>query len=61
MNKKLQQEYEIKIRQLLYDVSLVDRIAIIERLGMKLRQQNSIETNRETNEFIKKGLKYKNG
>lgn len=50
---KTKQEIVIAIKQLLFHLPLSERIALIEKLGKQLRQQNSIETNREVNEFKK--------
>lgn len=48
------QELELAVKGLLFEVPLSERITIIERIGKQYRQQNSIETNRETNEFKRK-------
>lgn len=49
---------EIEIMQILLKYPLPKRIDMVERIGKKLRQQNSIETNREVNEFKRKqGIK----
>lgn len=45
---------EIEIMQILLKYPLPKRIDMVERIGKKLRQQNSIETNREVNEFKRK-------
>jgi ATP-dependent protease HslVU (ClpYQ) peptidase subunit len=52
MSKK-HQDIMIEIKKLLFELPLTERITLIERLGKQLRQQNSIETNREVNEFRK--------
>lgn len=45
------QDIEIKIKSILNDIDLTDRIRIIERIGKHLRRRNSIETANEVNEF----------
>jgi hypothetical protein len=44
----------IKILSLLNDLPVYERIEIIERIGKRLRQQNSIETSREVDRFATK-------
>lgn len=57
MSKKNAEIY-LQIQKLLFDLPLSERITLIERMGKKLRQQNSIETNKEVNEFKRKnGIK----
>lgn len=51
---RTKQEIEILIKQLLFELPLTERITLIERIGKKLRQRNSIETEREVKEFNKK-------
>lgn len=47
MTKKEQLEYEFAIKKLLLNLELSVQITILERLGKKLRQKNSIEINKE--------------
>lgn len=59
MNKK--QQIQIKIISLLNELPIpAERIEIIERIGKRLRQANSIETANEVRKFaIKSGSKKK--
>ena len=59
-NSLKRQEMEIQIKQLLFNLPLTERIAIIERIGKQYRQQNSREISKEVSEFtIKNGNKKK--
>jgi hypothetical protein len=59
MSKK-SQDIMIQIQQLLFELPLSERITLIERLGKKLRQQNSREISKEVDEFRRKsGIKKK--
>jgi hypothetical protein len=46
-----EQQMEVELRKILFAAPLSKRIEIVERLGKKLRQQNSMETAREVREF----------
>lgn len=51
-------EIQIKILSLLNDLSIPERIEVIERIGKRLRQANSIQSAKEVQDFInKKGKK----
>jgi hypothetical protein len=56
---KMKQEKTIQILSLLNDVDIVTRIEIIERIGKRLRQTNSIQTAKEVQKFILKGQQIK--
>lgn len=57
MSKKNAEIY-LQIQKLLFELPLTERINLVEKMGKKLRQQNSIETNKEVNEFKRKnGIK----
>jgi hypothetical protein len=56
---KMKQEKTIQILSLLNDVDPVTRIEIIERIGKRLRQANSIQTAKEVQRFITKGQQIK--
>jgi hypothetical protein len=56
---KMKQEKTIQILSLLNDVDIVTRIEIIERIGKRLRQANSIQTSKEVQRFITKGQQIK--
>jgi hypothetical protein len=56
---KMKQEKTIQILSLLNDVDIVTRIEIIERIGKRLRQANSIQTAKEIQRFITKGQQIK--
>jgi hypothetical protein len=56
---KMKQEKTIQILSLLNDVDIVTRIEIIERIGKRLRQTNSIQTAKEVQRFITKGQQIK--
>lgn len=52
------QKAMIQILSLLNEFDVVERIEIIERIGKRLRQANSIQSAKEVKEFsIKKGVK----
>ncbi len=54
------QHMRIKILSLLNELPLTEKIALIESIGKRLRQQNSIETANEVNRFaIKSNSKKK--
>lgn len=54
----MSQKIVIAIKKLLFELEPAKRIEVIERIGKQLRQQNSIETSREVNDFRRKsGIK----
>jgi hypothetical protein len=56
---KMKQEKTIQILSLLNELDIVTRIDIIERIGKRLRQANSIQTAKEVQRFITKGQQIK--
>ncbi len=54
------QHIRIKILSLLNELPLTEKIALIESIGKRLRQQNSIETANEVNRFAIKSNSKKN-
>jgi hypothetical protein len=56
---KMKQEKTIQILSLLNELDIVTRIEIIERIGKRLRQANSIQTAKEVQRFITKGQQIK--
>jgi hypothetical protein len=55
----MKQEKTIQILSLLNELDIVTRIEIIERIGKRLRQANSIQTAKEVQRFITKGQQIK--
>lgn len=53
-------EIQIKILSLLNDLSIPERIEVIERIGKRLRQANSIQSAKEVQDFINKSGSRKN-
>lgn len=47
------QRIQIEVMKILFHLPLSERIEVVERLGKKLRQRNSIETNNETKAFVR--------
>ena len=57
---KKETELRLKILSLLNELELTERIGLIESIGKRLRQQNSIETAKEVSAFtVKSGTKKK--
>lgn len=48
------QEAEIQIRQILSTLEIPERIALLERMGKKIRQANSVQTAKEVSEWARK-------
>ena len=53
MSIKKETQLTVEILCLLNELELSERITIIERIGKRLRQQNSIQTAKEVDQFTR--------
>lgn len=56
---KMKQDKMIAILSLLNELHIVERIEIIERIGKRLRQANSIQSAKDVRDFSAKGRQIK--
>jgi hypothetical protein len=54
MTKKEQILFEIEVKKLLINLSLSNKLKVIERLGKEFRKANNIEIQKETTDFANK-------